>query len=62
MTVVQDGCVSPFRQRWMSWLEDGFGWRRARAGKPHLDVRELPRHLQRDLGILDGNDPAGRRP
>ena len=25
----------------------------------YLDVRELPDHLKRDLGFLDGRDPSG---
>ncbi|SFN60513.1 hypothetical protein SAMN03159463_00120 [Mesorhizobium sp. NFR06] len=26
----------------------------------YVNVRELPEHLQRDMGFLDGNDPRGR--
>ncbi|MBE1206479.1 hypothetical protein [Aminobacter carboxidus] len=35
-----------------------FGWR---SRKRLLDVRDLPDHLKRDMGYLDGNDPCGRR-
>ena len=27
----------------------------------YLDVRELPDHLKRDLGFLDGRDPTGSK-
>ncbi len=30
-------------------------WRRARQRQAYLDARSLPEHLQRDIGILDGN-------
>lgn len=32
-----------------------------RSRKRLLDVRDLPDHLKRDMGYLDGNDPGGRR-
>ena len=35
-----------------------FVWR---SRKRLLDVRELPDHLKRDMGYLDGNSPCGRR-
>ena len=33
---------------------------RRRAKYPLLDLRELPDHLKRDLGVLDGHDVPGR--
>jgi uncharacterized protein YjiS (DUF1127 family) len=30
-------------------------WRRTRQRQTYLDLRSLPEHLQRDIGILDGN-------
>ena len=33
-----------------------------RPRKRLLDARDLPDHLKRDMGFLDGNDPCGRRP
>ncbi len=27
--------------------------------RSYIDVRDLPDHLQRDLGFLDGKDPSG---
>ncbi|PSJ62279.1 hypothetical protein C7I85_08195 [Mesorhizobium soli] len=41
------------RRAWFAWLLS--------PRRPCLDVRTLSRHLQRDIGYLDGNDPAGRR-
>jgi hypothetical protein len=41
------------RRAWFAWL--------LAPRQPCLDVRTLPRHLQRDIGYLDGHDPAGRR-
>jgi hypothetical protein len=48
----------------------GHGWgarlaallsgRRRRQRHARLDERTLPDHLKRDMGFLDGNDPAGR--
>jgi len=35
---------------------------RRRHKRAFLDARDLSDHLKRDLGFLDGNDPAGRRP
>ena len=32
-----------------------------RRHHPLLDIRALPDHLKRDMGILDGKDPSGRR-
>jgi hypothetical protein len=31
-----------------------------RTRRQFLDVRTLPDHLKRDMGFMDGNDPAGR--
>ncbi|MEP9372245.1 hypothetical protein [Mesorhizobium sp. KR1-2] len=39
------------------WHRIRTGWRRRRV----IDIRTLPEHLQRDIGYLDGIDPAGRR-
>ena len=39
-------------------LAAAFGWG---TRKRVLDARDLPDHLKRDLGFLDGNDPCGRR-
>ena len=35
---------------------------RRRHPRAWLDARDLSDHLKRDMGFLDGNDPAGRRP
>lgn len=32
-----------------------------RSRKRVLDVRDLPDHLKRDMGFLDGQNPCGRR-
>lgn len=29
------------------------------SGRAYLDVRDLPDHLKRDLGFLEGRDPSG---
>lgn len=42
----------------MSRLASSFGLRPRRRV---LDVRELPDHLKRDMGFLDGQWPHGRR-
>ena len=36
-------------------------WRRPGKQPAQLDIRSLPDHLKRDMGILDGNDPTGRK-
>lgn len=40
-----------------SRLASVFTWRTRRRV---LDFRDLPDHLKRDMGYLDGNDPCGR--
>jgi hypothetical protein len=30
-------------------------WNGPRRRRAYLDVRSLPEHLQRDIGVLDGN-------
>lgn len=42
-----------------SRLASVFAWR---SRKRVLDFRDLPDHLKRDIGYLDGNDPCGPRP
>jgi hypothetical protein len=37
-----------------------FAGRQRRRRRARLDERTLPDHLKRDMGFLDGNDPAGR--
>lgn len=44
---------------WTERLGLAFGWR-TRARRV-LDPRDLSDHLKRDIGVLDGNDPCGRR-
>ena len=44
---------------WNGWLASLLAGRKS-ARKAPLDVRTLPDHLKRDMGLLDGNDPAGR--
>lgn len=35
-------------------------WPRGRARKRvHVDLRDLPDHLKRDIGLLDGREPQG---
>jgi hypothetical protein len=48
--------TSPFLRAFRQIAWPRIGHRRAL-----LDIRGLPDHLKRDMGILDGNDPAGRR-
>jgi hypothetical protein len=36
-------------------------WPRPGKRPATLDLKSLPDHLKRDMGILDGNDPTGRR-
>jgi hypothetical protein len=45
---------------WTARLGLLFSGRTGIAQKAPLDVRTLPDHLKRDMGLLDGNDPAGR--
>jgi hypothetical protein len=44
-----------------SWLFSGL-YRRPPRRRAYLDPRELSPYLQRDLGLLDGNEPYRRRP
>jgi uncharacterized protein YjiS (DUF1127 family) len=60
MTMAQEKVLPTDTKSWTSLLKAGVAWRLARSRKGHLDIRELSDHLRRDLGILDGNDPAGR--
>lgn len=43
--------------RWLARLIEASTPRRRH---PLLDIRTLPDHLKRDMGILDGKDPLGR--
>lgn len=58
MTTVQQKLVLTPSNSWFSRLAHGFAQRMARR-RTYLDIRELPPHLQRDMGFLDGNDPHG---
>jgi hypothetical protein len=60
MTTVQEKLILTPGHSWLSWLTLGFARKIARR-QAHLDIRDLPPHLQRDMGFLDGNDPCGRR-
>jgi hypothetical protein len=60
MTTVQEKLLFVPGHGWLSRLARGFA-RHAARKRAYLDVRELPPHLQRDMGFLDGNDPCGRR-
>jgi len=60
MTTVQEKLILTPGRSWLSWLTLGFAPKMTRR-RAYLDVRELPPHLQRDMGFLDGNDPCGRR-
>jgi len=60
MTTVQEKLFLTPGQSWFSRLARGFA-RHAARKRAYLDVRELPPHLQRDMGFLDGNDPCGWR-
>ncbi|AZN97286.1 hypothetical protein EJ066_08270 [Mesorhizobium sp. M9A.F.Ca.ET.002.03.1.2] len=60
MTTVQEKLLLTPGYGWFSWLARGFA-RHAAKKRVYLDIRELPPHLQRDMGFLDGNDPCGRR-
>ena len=45
---------------WGARLAALFAGRKRRQRRARLDERTLPDHLKRDMGFLDGNDPAGR--
>ena len=60
MTTVQEKLILTPGRSWFSRLTLGFGQRMVRR-RTYLDIRELPPHLQRDMGFLDGNDPWGPR-
>lgn len=60
MTTVQEKLLLTPDHGWFSRLVRGFARHVARK-RAYLDIRELPPHLQRDMGFLDGNDPYGRR-
>ncbi|GLS40451.1 hypothetical protein GCM10010869_60480 [Mesorhizobium tianshanense] len=60
MTTVQEKLLLTPGQSWLSWLVRGLARRGARK-RAYLDLMALPPHLQRDMGLLDGNDPRGRR-
>lgn len=49
-------CIGTPAPRMGVWHRIWTGWRRRRV----IDIRTLPEHLQRDIGYLDGIDPAGR--
>ena len=59
MTTVQGKLILTPGHSWFSRLALGFARKMARR-QAHLDIRELPPHLQRDMGFLDGNDVCGR--
>ncbi|PDQ22759.1 hypothetical protein CN311_02120 [Mesorhizobium sanjuanii] len=60
MTTVQEKLLLTPGHGWFSRLVRGFARHVARK-RTYLDIRELPPHLQRDMGFLDGNDPYGPR-
>ncbi|WP_083918364.1 hypothetical protein [Mesorhizobium metallidurans] len=60
MTTVQEKLLLTPGHGWFSRWMRGFARHTARK-RAYLDIRELPPHLQRDMGFLDGNDPYGRR-
>lgn len=60
MTTINEKLFLTPGQSWISRLARGLA-RQAARKRAYLDVRELPPHLQRDMGFLDGNDPCGRR-
>jgi hypothetical protein len=60
MTTVQEKLTLAPGDGWFLRLVHGFT-RHAARKRAYLDIRELPAHLQRDMGFLDGNDPCGRR-
>ncbi|MER8508244.1 hypothetical protein [Mesorhizobium sp. M0199] len=59
MTTIQEKLLLAPAHGWFSRLARGLAGHAARK-RGYLDVRELPPHLQRDMGFLDGNDPCGR--
>ncbi|MER9117084.1 hypothetical protein NKH93_10695 [Mesorhizobium sp. M0954] len=59
MTTIQEKLFLAPAHGWFSQLARGLA-RHAARKRAYLDVRELPPHLQRDMGFLDGNDPCGR--
>ncbi|RWN31656.1 hypothetical protein [Mesorhizobium sp.] len=59
MTTIQEKLFLTPGQSWFSRLARGLA-RHATRKRAYLDIRELPSHLQRDMGFLDGNDPYGR--
>ncbi|MGX9179096.1 hypothetical protein [Mesorhizobium sp. BHbdii] len=60
MTTVQEKLFLTPGRDWFLRLARGLA-RHGPRKRAYLDIRELPPHLQRDMGFLDGNDPCGRR-
>jgi hypothetical protein len=61
MTIMATAQASLFHCEQIGWaarLAAAFG---LRSRKRVLDFRDLPDHLQRDVGYIDGKDPCGRR-
>ncbi len=53
MAMAQDRFV--FARNRTSWSALKAFWKGPQRKRAYLDVRSLPEHLQRDIGILDGN-------
>ncbi|PWK70600.1 hypothetical protein [Aminobacter sp. AP02] len=57
MATLQASLIHCEQISWTARLVAAFGMR---PRKRVLHLRDLPAHLQRDVGYLDGNDPCGR--
>lgn len=47
--------------RWPSLAGWFYGTHARRHRGSAIDLRDMPDHILRDIGALDGNDPTGRR-
>jgi hypothetical protein len=57
---LQKGGTRRHGRNWGARMAALFAGRQRRRRRARLDERTLPDHLKRDMGFLDGNDPAGR--
>ena len=58
MTTLQH--IQRARPHLPSLVSGWFGPRRNGHKRAFIDIRDLPDHIRRDIGIMDGNDPSSR--
>ena len=61
MTHATDCFDQPRHNTWRHWLAPYLTEPSRKARRTRLDVRRLSDHLKRDMGFMDGNDPARHR-